>query len=477
MSELTNRQKIEAAWKTAKPGARLMTVLMGIFVIVFFTIIISWLMPKSDDSEDESKTASRVTGIQGGNIQEAPKTVISETQTEQGRLIAAADEARVKFEARQGKSAIQAFVADQSEENASPFEKAQPTPQFRTPEPKPKPKANPNPPAPIAKPENKPVLSTAQVEALAAPIGSSKHNAEQQAPGTADKYSIGEVAQDPLAGLDEKTYQTMMMQRRAKVQAELRETIKTMQNERMQVSKGLVPIGKSEGNQTGGAGSGSSGLQPGNALAGGRNMSGTGTGQGSRTGEEPPPMLLQPGDYVVIASDYPVDSRTTREFVAKIRGGILDDARVRCVVTDAGDFLVPNCNEMTYKGRKSPIAAMVINPNTMNGIIDQDIDNDTMMKTIALVGANMMTAWGTNKIQQGQKVTQIPNTDTVVTENTLSDRDILLASTATSLGDLKNAAQTYYQKASVKTIPAGTAIMLVMTQPIPDWWGITEAAK
>lgn len=481
--ELSRKEKAAMAWKTAKPGARIMLVFMGVFVLVLLSLLISAIMPESQPAAIGDESKSSIAGVDTSQTQTSSNTVIAETQTEQGRLVAAADRARVQFEAQQGNTALQAFVADQSDESLSPFQPKNPATQFREPPANQQPTTNQQPAATAQRQQRQsttaqpvttgPVLSSDQIQALEAPIGATQANPKQQAPGSADKYSLGQVAKDPLAGLSEKDYQAQMAKRKASVEGQLRATYGQMLTERQKTSKGLVPIASAQSGQQPGAGGVQGSSAAGAGALPGRNMSG---GQNQPT-EPPPPMLLQPGDYVVIASDFPVDSRTTREFVAKVRGGVLDDARVRCTVQDVGDFLVPNCTEMTFKGRKAPIAAMVINPNTMNGIVDQDVDNDTMLKTIALVGSKMLAAYGTNKIAQGQRVTENPITGNVNVENNLSNRDILLASTATSLGDFQGAAESYYQKSAVKTIPAGTAIMLVMTQPIPDWWGISEEAK
>lgn len=187
-------------------------------------------------------------------------------------------------------------------------------------------------------------------------------------------------------------------------------------------------------------------------------------------------LLFAPGDKIFAYTDYTVDSRIPNPIIMRVMNKQLKDARIRCEFVDQGSFLVPKCTSITFQNKVVNIDAIVLNPNTLNGIVDQDIDDDLLMKTLAKVGTGILSVAGAQKLASGEKKinTSDGTTTTSVTENTLTDREILLGATAQQLGQLNSVAEKYYAEPSVKTIPAQTQMIIVFVSPLGNFWGLDK---
>ena len=201
-------------------------------------------------------------------------------------------------------------------------------------------------------------------------------------------------------------------------------------------------------------------------------VSGINSSQTTGVHKNRPVMLFQPGDKLTAYSDFPIDSRVSKQMVFRVSSKIMRDARISCTFEDKGDFLVPSCPTITFRNKVKPIKAIMLDPGSLSGIIDQDVDNDLLIKSIIKIGVTLLNTAGTVKLATGTKTTETENA--VVTENTLSDKEILKAGLATTIGSLGSSGDSYFEKSSVKTIPAHTQVLITFTQPLDDHWGIID---
>lgn len=476
MEQINRKEKMQLAWKEAKPTAKF-AVIGGFFmVVVIFSTIVSAILPESknkDIQEPPPATPTISSGASQATGKDNPNSIIQDTTTIQGKVIAAAERQRVIAEANRGKSAILPFEADESDDAISPYSRiggevksSEPpvkvAPQYSLKEAK----------ATVAKQKVSPAavggpLSEEVVAALQAPIENPVTNSKAKAPGSADIYSRKEVSQDPLAGMSQEEYAKKLNERVKSIEDKIKGASKVYLTEREKMSGGIKAYASNDDQQATQNSDKSASKRAGSALIANSETNGGGS-------QELQEILLQPGDYIVAEVRYPVDSRITTEFVVYGVEEPFNDARILCKPKDLGDFIVPVCTQMAMGKQMIKISATAINPRTMGGIVEQDVDNDTLLKNLALVGSTLLTTYGPNKLKSGEKVTENAQTGTVRTENTLSDRDIFIASLTQSMGSVAKNAADYYSKDAVKTIPAGATLMLVLNSPVPDVWGITK---
>lgn len=469
------KDKTKLIWARSTPGQRLGGLVIMILFVGFVSYIGSILASAVSPAEQEETAGESVVKDFALHNHKQNKAIITDSKTQHGQNVQAAERARVKNDAYQGKSSIQAFTQDQSSDENSPY-KVQ---QLR--EEKPEAKKQPvvftadeinsqnrtkktvQAKVQNKKPENY-GLSEAQVEALTTDTINKTNRKE---PGTADVYDRSEVYRDPFAGMENgDAYMQELNRRTQQTKKILESQIKIYTEARKGVSGGIKPIASASQGINGQNASG--GVTA--ALSQARNESAS-----VNNSDKPvPPMLLEPGEYIVVRNMLPVDSRIPGPMLVEGVQGLFKGAKIRCSVKDAGKFLVPTCSEMTLNKRKHPIEAIAINPETAGRVVEQDVDDDILFKTIAKVGADLLNTWGPTKLQQGVVEIEDNDTNEVRTEQNLSDRDIFIGSAASSLGELKGAADAYYAEASVKTIPANTIILLYMTSPIPDAWGVLK---
>ena len=446
----------KAAWTRATPGQRFGAVLIVGILITLIVFVISLLTP-NDSEEIEPMGDSKVGSIGGAIDRDKSLAVIEDTESELGKKLIQAEQARVFHEAQQGRSAIQSLVATNE---PSPFdEENQREIQPQTTSPN-----RNNVEAPKSAPERKDVFGVRNAANVTdSGFGLSQQTLIQLSSADSPKTTL---ANDPYAGFGSPDeYAAALEQAKSATAHLVGETTKVYQAERTSMSGGIALVAMTNDLNNTDQRNSRNRSQP--------YRENNATAPDAAT-KERPPILLNPGDSMAVYIPYEVDSRVPGPFIAIAMTGKLKDARLRCEFTDTGDFIVPTCTEMTLNGKKHPIEAMVINPKTFGRVIDQDIDNDTFLKAVARFGSNALQAFGAAKLAQG--ITRVEDTDsnTVTTQNNQSDRQIVLGSLAVGLGDLAGSAEEYYQQPSVKTIPANTQMILVMTSQIPDAFGVNE---
>lgn len=449
---LTRKQRLDLAMANIKqslseapPHQKIMGVilvgLLGTLFVVFATIFAS----KPDD-EDPETAQSYVTSLSvnddqkvGGVLRNSNALVTEE--------IVSAEKERVTEQAKAGKSAFQALNPNSDDDVFSRYE------QERN-----KKKQERQKKSTILTPKD--FVNRGLSKDENGKGGSASSGDKKILPGTAGKFNRTELSEDPYVGMTEERYIRELSTERSDMEKKLQEAI---ENSKSLIATSQVALSPYETEED---------KQDSNSVGGG--VSGGNNSNGSLSdGKTTPPILLKPGDEIIATAKFPVDSRTTKKFVlVGVSPEPFRDARITCTYSYSGKYLIPICSQILIDGKQGKMEAVAMNPRTLSGIVDQDVDNSSVMKNLAFIGTQMLSQIGVAKLEQGKTVTQTDTT--VVEENNTSDRDIVIAGLATGLGALSGAAQQYYASEAVRTIKAGTSIMLVQTAPMPDWWGITE---
>lgn len=463
--KLKDRVKnIKVAIRRSGPAERLGIIIMVIMALIIISMLASFLLSGSKDKKDKSIGESKVEAF---NVTRKDNTesILEDTESVQGRLVYQAELAKNAAAEAAGKSTFLKLTTNSTE--YSPYGQVENGEEGQG-QAKDVIKVRKREDTATVKTDNNQSIDDNSLDedvfkALINREDTPKSKSPYAPEGQANIYLGDQLKRDPLAGLSRQQYQTEMGQRVGKHQASIKAALAQGDSE-FKTSAGIVMIASTE--TDGGAG--------GNAFAGGQSDRGKGSGQNDK---DTPPMLLAPGESIVVSLEYDVDSRVPGPFIMNGYAKPFKDAAFRCTWSDNGDFLVPNCNEITMLGKTGKMEAMVINPKTMGRIVDQDVDDDLLFKSIARISANLISTWGVEKLKTGAKVVINDATGTVSQENTLSDRDLFLGAAASSVSDFNSAAENYYQSPSVKTIKAGSTMILVMTRPLPDWWGIKKEQR
>jgi hypothetical protein len=461
--EPSKLDNLKSVWRKTPPTQRILIAGFLLLPIILIYTAISSFSGKSDKGtgeniEAESKLAVKASKTNAKKSRDAVIETIDDP--DRAALIERVEKAKTLNEAQRGNSSFQALSQNTNSDELSPINRFKPTQEIV--------QARPQTVVTQRVVRERPAqrntdmgLSDDMLKALEAPI--ENPDKPKVKPSTADIYNKSELKGDPMAGMTAERYAKELAMREKLALTKLTKALSTYKTEMTAMTATYTVYADQA--QTGENVSGNS-TRNGNVQ---RNSN-----QDTVAKKEKPKMdmLYQPGDHLVAFNQYPVDSRINKAFIMIVADGILKDARIRCQYTDNGEFLVPMCTEITFEGATGKFEATAINPETMNGIIDQDIDNDTFLKTLARVGSSIASVAGTEKLKTGIEITQNGQTGNTQQQNTLSNREILIGATAASIGDFVGAAEQYYQSPAVKTIPRETTMLLVMTRAMPDWWGI-----
>ncbi len=449
--------KLTHSFKRAKPAARIMAVFIPIFLLVFIVTFFSIFFSGNEPEEVVTEIAeSRIMAMGGKDTIE--KSVITDSTTKQGKLAAKVEKRRVASESRKGKSAFEKLIGDEDivkdisevkpQKNGSvdnsistEFKKSSYEPKRHLPS------------------KNEVVIDNDLLSKIVKQPTKEKQELKPKrtVPGNADIYSPKQLNNDPIVGMSAEQYYSELQKRKSVVQKQLESAYKSTKEIKSKITTGFKPyseVATNDNNSKGKRGY----------------ISDNSSNQNKGGNEIPPTMLFQPGDKITAYSDFPIDSRVSKEMVFKVSSKIMRDARISCTFEDKGEFLVPLCSTITYQNKVKPIRAIMLNPKTLSGIIDQDVDDDLFVKSIAQIGVTLLNTFGTAKLTTGTKTTETQNS--VVTENTLSDKDILKAALATTIGSLGSSGEAYFSQDAVKTIPAHTQVLITFTQPFNDHWGL-----
>jgi hypothetical protein len=461
--EPTKLDNLKSVWRKTPPTQRIMIAGFMILPIILINIAFSSFSGKSNKEvggniEAESKLAVKVSKANAIKGRDAIIETIGDP--DRAALIERVEKAKTLNEAQQGNSSFQSLSMNTNSDDLSPINRFKPTQKMI--------QARQQTVVAQRVVRERPLqkntgmgLSNDLLKALEAPIDNpDKPRVE---PSSADIYNKSELSGDPMAGMTAERYAKELAAREKLASSRLTKALSAYQAEMKNITS-IYTVYEDQPR----ADENSDGSSTSN-----RSIQ-SNSNQGTINKKEKPKMemLFQPGDQLVAYNQFPVDSRINKAFIMIIAEGILKDARVRCQYNDNGEFLVPTCTEITFQGGNGKFEATAINPETMNGIIDQDIDNDTFMKTLARVGSSIASVAGMEKLKTGIEITQNGQTGNTQQQNTLSNREILIGATAASIGDFVGGAEQYYQSAAVKTIPRETTMLLVLTRSMPDWWGI-----
>lgn len=445
---------LKTAFRRSSPSAKAGILLMTGMAVMVLLILIKLLGPSSTQEAD-GEYESSLNSFDSVK-KDSTAFILEETESIQGQLVINAEIAKNKAREAQGTSSFLKLTT--AENGNSPYSDREKVAKVKEKEKEKK-------SIPQKASNNKPLNSDVIRELMTKPVVKTESEVmEDSSPyspeGRANIYLDNQLKRDPLAGLDRKRYTKEMASRKANQTAAILAAI-AVGDAKMGISGGIQMIAEVEPNES--------------DNANGSRSTNNGTGPTGRS--EPPPMLLAPGESIVVTLPFDIDSRVPGPFIMNAVSKPFKGAALRCTWIDNGDFLVPSCSDMTIRGKTGKLEAMVINPRTMGRIVDQDVDDDLLFKSIARISASLIGTWGVEKLKTGNKVVENTTSGTISSENTLTDRDIFLGAAASTIGDLTSTAEQYYQSPSVKTIKAGEAMILVMTRPLPDWWGFKKDAK
>lgn len=426
------KDELQRTYRQAKPAQKIaLFVIVSLIVIVFLVLINAVFSgpnkPETDERESFVKSIVAPDTVNGA--------VINDATTQQGQM--AAKEAKYIAEKKEeaGQSVFQPLVA-----NAVP-----PEPEIKMPY------------VAQVRAEDANTQQASRIDPnLIAELNNTKSEPKEASANTKN------LETSPYAGLSPEQYAQAMAVKTKDLRDQIVAAQITMKAERQHVAMAPI-IYASAPVQT---------ISP----TGGDSAVGNTGGNTAQNTNVDVPMLFAPGDKIFAFTDFTVDSRIPNPIIMRVMNNQMKDARIRCSFADQGSFLVPKCDTLTFQNKVIKIDAIVLNPNTLNGIVEQDVDDDLLMKTLARFGSGVLNVAGTQKLASGNKKTDTSDgtTTTSVTENTLTDREILLGATATTLGQLTSVAEKYYAEPSVKTIPAQTQMIIVFVSPLGNYWGLDK---
>lgn len=463
------KKNLIKAWRRTTPKQKLMLFIFIFFFISLITIAIESFTGGSEKKVISQESKAGSIAIKGKGSEKLSEDGIIERIDDETKAaqINQVERAKAIHEARQGSSAFQPLsVNDNTNELKRNTKKDNPRtapPQLQVIERKPPVvvRNEPTPPPVNHTSRNHDVLDDVLIS-----LNETKMTAgtnKKMSAGTANIHNHQELRKDPLAGLTQDVYLKELEKRTQEARKKIDAYIKQEQTQRTTINGKYQLIANTNVNAAEGENP-----QASNASAN------NGNGNSNSDKQKIRPMLMKPGEQIIAYNPYPVDSRLKKPFIMYIKGGVLDEGVVRCNYVDADKYLVPVCDEITYGEKVGKFEATALNPKDLSGFVDQDIDDDLFLKTLARIGANITATWGAKKLESGNKITENSDTNTTVQENTLSDKEILLGSLASTLGDFTGAAEAYYKSPAVRTIKEKTVMILTLTRPLPDWWGIKE---
>jgi hypothetical protein len=186
-------------------------------------------------------------------------------------------------------------------------------------------------------------------------------------------------------------------------------------------------------------------------------------------------VYIEEGSQFSIRTQWPIDSRINPKFIMKVDNGQLAGATVSCQYNRVDNILIPKCTTMTFKKMTVKISAIVLDPFTMRGIVDQDRDSENLLKTLGLFATGAMQVYGESTLNNNTQVTT-SETSTIETQ-TLSEKELIQGSVATTVGSLQANALNYFNSPDILTIKENTPMLLTLIAPLESNWDVKNLKK